>query len=182
MFALSFYFTSIRTASFHRVWPWFCVLAWVSLWVQAYIFVMVSMILFGTAIQVALAKKRGWLEGSCAVVTCGAGALCVMWASGYFWGRYGVKLWEIGTPEWFGWTSMNLLSPVVPQWSGLFQWSGLLPDPRTFVGATAGPYSEVAVTAATRGPHEGVKVFGAGGLGLGRGVLVVVLDDSALTC
>ena len=27
MLALSFYFTSIRTASFHRVWPWFCVLA-----------------------------------------------------------------------------------------------------------------------------------------------------------
>jgi hypothetical protein len=162
MLALSFYFTSIRTASFHRVWPWFCVLAWVSLWVQAYIFVMVSMILFGTAIQVALAKKRGWLEGSCAVVTCGAGALCVMWASGYFWGRYGVKLWEIGTTEWFGWTSMNLLSPVVPQWSGLFQWSGLLPDPRKFVGATAGPYREVAVIDATGGQYEGFNYLGAG--------------------
>jgi hypothetical protein len=130
--------------------------------VQAYIFVMVSMILFGTAIQVALAKKRGWLEGSCAVVTCGAGALCVMWASGYFWGRSGVKLWEIGRTEWFGWTSMNLLSPLVPQWSGLFQWSGLLPDPRRFVGATAGPYREVAVIDATGGQYEGFNYLGAG--------------------
>src|SRR5258708_36008500 len=140
------------------------------------------MILFGAASQVALTKKRGWRQGSCAVGTCAGGALSLMWISGYFWGRSEVKPWEIGRTEWFGWTSMNLLSPVVPQWSGLFQWSGLLPDPRSLVGATAGPYSEVAVTAATRGPHEGVKVFGAGGLGLGRGVLVVVLDDSALTC
>ncbi len=162
MLALSFYFTSIRTASFHRVWPWFCVLAWVSLWVQAYIFVMVSMILFGTAIQVSFAKKRGWVEGSCAVVTCGAGALSVMWASGYFWGRYEVKLWEIGTTEWFGRASLNLLSPLVPQWSGLFQWSRLFPYPSEFLGAAAGPYREVALIDATGSQYEGFNYLGAG--------------------
>jgi hypothetical protein len=85
-----------------------------------------------------------------------------MWISGYFWGRSEVKPWEIGRTEWFGWTSMNLLSPVVPQWSGLFQWSGLLPDPRSLVGATAGPYREVAVIDATGGQYEGFNYLGAG--------------------
>jgi len=157
MFALALYFISIRASSFPRVWPWFCVLTWVSLLVQAYIFVMVSTILCATATQVAVTKRRtGWLEAGCSIGVCFAGALCLMWISGFFWGRANVRLWEIGRPDSFGSHSMNLLSPVFPQWSGLF------PGIASVLGATNGPFKDVGLIDATGRQYEGFNYLGAG--------------------
>jgi uncharacterized protein DUF6311 len=156
MLALALYFISIRASSFSRVWPWFCVLSWVSLLVQAYIFVMISTILVATATQVAVTRRKGWLEAGCSIGVSFAGALCLMWISGFFWGRAKVRLWEIGRPESFGNHSMNLLSPLFPQWSGLF------PGIARFLGATNGPFRDVGLIDATGRQYEGFNYLGAG--------------------
>jgi len=158
LLALSFYFIAIRSGSFRHVWPWFVLLAWLSLWVQAYLFVMVATILFATCIQVVGASGRARVEACVAVVSCVVGALCIMWLSGYFWERAPVRVWEVGTPEWFGKSSMNLLSPVIPQWSELFPRAG------PFFGPTLGPYKGVGVIDATGSQYEGYNYLGAGTL------------------
>src|SRR5262249_17705436 len=158
LLALSLYFIAIRTGSYRRVWPWFLLLAWLSLWVQAYLFVMVAVVVFATGIQVAVTSRKHRVEGWLAMVFCVVGALCIMWVSGYFWGRSEVRISELGTPESFGRTSMNLLSPVIPQWSELFPAAGPL------LGPTSGPYRAVGVIDATGCQYEGYNYLGAGTL------------------
>jgi hypothetical protein len=79
-----------------------------------------------------------------------------MWLSGYFWERATVRIWEVGTPESFGRSAMNLLSPVIPQWSELFPGAG------AFFGPTRGPYEAVGVIDATGTQYEGFNYLGAG--------------------
>src|SRR5262249_26419774 len=140
------------------VWPWFLFLAWLSLWVQAYLFVMVAVVFFATGIQVAVASRKDRVEACLAIILCVVGALCIMWVSGYFWGRGDVGISGLGHPCWFGSLSMNLLSPVIPQWSELFPTAGRL------VGPTDGPYKAVGVIDATAGQYEGYNYLGAGTL------------------
>lgn len=156
LLALSLYFTAIRSGSLRRVWPWFVLLSWLSLWVQAYLFVMVATVLFATCVQRALPAGTDRRVACTAVVCCVAGGLCLMWVSGYFWERSTVQLWDLGTPEWFGRESMNLLSPVIPQWSEL------LPGASRLFGPTNGPYEAVGVIDATGSQYEGYNYLGAG--------------------
>src|SRR5262249_24215905 len=128
--ALALYFISIRTP--RRVWPWFCALAWVSLWIFPYLFVIVLTIFLGTTAQLSLTRKESWKHAGAAVGVCVAGALGLMWVSGFFWRGARAAAWAIGTPQWYGQSSVNLLSPFVPQWSGLF------PGVSARFGATAG--------------------------------------------
>jgi hypothetical protein len=165
LLALALYFIAIRFGSFHRVWPWFVLLAWLSLWVQAYLFVMVAAIFLATGFEVAVTSRKYRVEACLATIICLAGALTVMWLSGYFWERARVGAWEVGTPAWYGKTSMNLLSPVIPQWSDFF------PAVNAVFGATKGAYEGVGVIDATGGQYEGFNYPGAGVLFL----LVVAL-------
>jgi hypothetical protein len=161
--ALTLYFVSVRSASFHRSWPWFCFLSWIALWVHAYLFVMISMIFFATAAQVACADRGDWRQVGWAIGVWISGALLIMWISGYFWERAGLNIWHLRRAKQFGFWSMNLLSPVIPQWSGLFPGLG------AWIGVTQGPWPEVID--ATGGQYEGYQYLGAGVLFL----LVVAL-------
>jgi len=174
LLALALYFLAIRRSAFDRVWPWFCSLAWVSLWVQAYFFVMILTIFIGTAVQTAVRHRRGWPLAAAAIGVCIGGSLLLMWVSGFFWERSGWDPLAIGSPKWFGIGSMNVLSPVIPQWSEFF------PGIAKAFGAAKGPYAAVGVIDATGGQYEGYNYLGAGILLLAAVALWLVRRDFAL--
>src|SRR5262249_24847466 len=156
---------SVRTASFQRIWPWFCLLAWISLWIQAYLFVIVIAVFCAAAVQTAARSREGFRTACSAAVVMSLGTMLLMWVSGFFWDRSAVKPLTLGIPPWYDRTSMNLLSPLVPQWSWLF------PRLATSVGPTLGPWGS-AVIDATGGQYEGYNYLGAGTLLLVTSALV----------
>jgi hypothetical protein len=156
--ALAFYFMAMRSSCFDRVWPWFCALALVSLWVQPYLFVMVATLFLGTIVQAAFATRGGWLRSSAALGSCAIGTLLLMWISGFFWERSDLNPLAIGLPQGFGRPSMNVLSPIIPQWSWLF------PSVATAFGGDTGLYKAVGIIDATGAQYEGYNYLGAGSL------------------
>ena len=150
MLALSLYFFSTRSSSFHSIWPWFALLLWLALWTEAYFFVMILPIFLAAALQFVFARQNAWTQSALAVAISVVGSLCLMWVSGVFWGG--------GSPDGggFGYYSVNLLSPWVPQWSGLF------PGVSEIYGAKKGPWKEFID--ATGGQYEGYSYLGAGAL------------------
>jgi hypothetical protein len=156
--ALALYFIAVRSSSFDQVWPWFCGLAWVSLWVQAYLFVMVTTLFLWTTAQTAVARRGGWLQSSTALGSFAVVSFLLMWISGFFWERSDLSLLAIGSPQGFGRTSMNVLSPIIPQWSSLF------PGVAAHFGADNGLYKAVGIIDATGGQYEGYNYLGAGSL------------------
>jgi hypothetical protein len=114
LFALGLYFRIVRQQAFGRLWGWFALLCWLALLVHAYLFVMVFCVFCAAAVQEGFSSKSGFRKSVAAgVITAGISGL-LMWVSGYFH--------AIG-PSWegFGYKSMNVLSPWVPQRSGLFR-------------------------------------------------------------
>ncbi|TAJ85697.1 hypothetical protein EPO44_16215, partial [bacterium] len=84
--ALSLYFFSTRSSSFHSIWPWFALLLWLALWTEAYFFLMVFPVFLAAAIQFVFARQNAWKQSALAVAVCVVGSLCLMWVSGVFWG------------------------------------------------------------------------------------------------
>ncbi len=113
LFALGLYFRIVRQRAFARLWGWFALLCWLTLFVHAYLTVMICSVFFAAAAQEGFSSKDAFRKSIVAgVIIAGISGL-LMWVSGYFH--------EMGTAEQsFGIKSMNLLSPWVPQRSGLF--------------------------------------------------------------
>ncbi|MCI0563231.1 MAG: DUF6311 domain-containing protein, partial [Nitrososphaera sp.] len=147
--ALSLYFFSTRSSSFHNIWPWFGLLIWLALWIQVYFFLMIFAVFLAAAIQFVFARRNAWKQSVLAITVCLVGSLCLMWVSGVFWGG--------GSPDGggFGHYSMNFLSPWVPQWSGMF------PGVSKIFGATKGPWKELFIDA-TGAQYEGYNYLGVG--------------------
>lgn len=114
LFALGLYFRSVRRAAFGRLWGWFALLCGLALLVHAYLFVMVFGVFAAAAVQEALSSRAGLRNGLIAGVVIAAECVLLMWISGYFHGA------GANGGGGFGVYSMNLLSPWVPQLSGLF--------------------------------------------------------------
>lgn len=85
--------------------------AWATLLVHAYLFLMVAVVGFGGLADTLRRRQLDWRQGTIGLVLWFAGAAIVAWVAGYF---------AFATPLWgYGYYSMNLLAPLVPQASGL---------------------------------------------------------------
>jgi hypothetical protein len=131
----------------------------VSLLANFYFFVMIMALFFGTAMQPAV-KERRWQSVGIPIMVTVSAAFFTMWGTGYFWERGEVGFREgaglFGPPTLgYGKYSMNLLSPWVPQWSGIF------PHGASFFGASEGPLGD-AIIDATGGQYEGYQYLGVG--------------------
>ena len=137
LWTLGLYFTGVRQGGFRRTWIWFACALWMALLVHPYLFLMVFSIFAAAAAQHMATSRRAILEALAVggLVLSSLGLL--MWLVGY--------LGSSGGAGGFGHYSMNLLSPWVPQRSGLF--------PRM-----------QGVIDATGGQHEGFNYLGAGSL------------------
>ena len=112
LFALGFYFRSVRQQVFGRLWGWLALLCGLALLVHFYLFVMVWGVFLAAAAQEAVLSRTGLRKSLAAgAVVAGLSAL-LMWTAGYFHG--------VGESWGFGHFSMNVLSPWTPQRSGLF--------------------------------------------------------------
>lgn len=135
LFALGLYFTSTRRPPTLRTWIAFTGLLLAALLIHAYLFVMAGLI-FAAALAQYMTKGRGAaMRGAIAgMITVSCVAL-VMWLTGY--------LNSSGVASGFGHYSMNVLSPWVPQRSGL------IPGAEHIIDATGGQ-------------HEGFNYLGLG--------------------
>jgi hypothetical protein len=110
LFALGFYFRSVRQQGFGRLWRWLALLCGLALLVHFYLFVMVLGVFLAAAAQEALfSRTRLWKSLVAGATVLGLSGL-LMWVSGYFHG--------VGGVGGFGYYSMNVLSPWIPQQSG----------------------------------------------------------------
>ena len=150
LFALGQYFRSVRRNDYLRRWPWFAALLILVLLVHAYLFVMCFGIFLAASVQHAAQTHRHLMEASIRVGGVALSLAGVMWVSGYFISM--VTVWAIGH------NSMNLLSPWIPQMSGLF------PSADSVIDATGGQY-------------EGFNYFGVGVLLLLAAALVLTYRD-----
>ncbi len=122
LFALGLYFRIASRQAFRRLWGWFALLCWTALLVHAYLFVMVFGVFCAAAAQEALSSRAGFGRSALAGTVVTAVSALLMWVSGYFDGMGDVMV------ETFGSRSMNVLSPWVPQRSGLFPTMGDIID------------------------------------------------------
>jgi hypothetical protein len=114
MFALGLCFQSARHQAFGTLWVWLALLCWLALLVHAYLFVIVFGVFLATVAQESFSSRAGFRRSIVpGTVVVGTSAL-LMWVSGYFHGA------GTGGAGGFGKYSMNVLSPWVPQRSGLF--------------------------------------------------------------
>jgi len=127
--ALIFYLHNRRAT---RPWPLFLQatgLMWLALWTHTYLFVMVAAVVLAT---IAQAVSNHTLRGTFAATAFGGSAMVLgllIMASGYLQSRGGLGA------EGVGLFSMNLLSPFLPQYSGL-----IMPLRHTLADATGGQY------------------------------------------
>lgn len=125
LFAMGLYFRSASQHAFGKLWGRFALLCWLTLFVHAYLFVMVFGLFLATAVQEAFSSRAGFQKSIVSGIAVAGVSALLMWFSGYFHG--------VGGSGGFGYYSMNMLSPWVPQLSGLF------PD-INFIDGTGGQY------------------------------------------
>jgi hypothetical protein len=126
LFALGLYFRTVRQQAFGKVWGWFAILCCFALLVHAYLFLMVIGVFIATATQEAFSSRAGLRRSLVAGTVVAGTSTLLMWVSGHFQGMAG--------RGGFGLYSMNVLSPWVPQQSGLFR------SMDRFIDGTGGQY------------------------------------------
>ena len=94
----------------HRLLAIGC-LAWLALLVHAYLFLMAAAVGFGGFSDALRRRQFGWRQTLPALLLWLAGTAAILWLAGYF--AFSKPLWG------YGYYSMNLLAPLVPQASGL---------------------------------------------------------------
>jgi hypothetical protein len=133
--ALGLYFRAVRQDRFAQMSRWALALCLISLMVHFYLFAMVTAIYGVLLLQWAeRSRERFWQafrQGAVFVV----GAAVIFVGSGYLHGA--------GGSTGFGFYSMNLLSPILPQASGVFP-------------------GMIAILDATGGQYEGYNYLGLG--------------------
>lgn len=112
LFALGLYFRSTSRHVFGKLWGRFALLCWLTLFVHAYLFAMVFGLFLAAAVQEACSSRAGFQQSIVAGIAVSVASALLMWFSGYFH--------AVGGSGGFGHFSMNMLSPWVPQMSGLF--------------------------------------------------------------
>ncbi len=117
---------------------WSLLLAVVALWTFSYLFVMVMGILAAALAQAALDRRLPLAQAASIAAVFALALLGLVFVSGYLANQGSLAAWG------FGFYSMNLLSPIVPQFSALFPALG-----NKMVDATGGQY-------------EGFSYLGAG--------------------
>lgn len=126
LWALGLYFNSVTRNTFNRSSIWFASLLCCALLIHAYLFIMALAIYAAAAMQHMVSGRKQAIEGVAISGFIGIFLLLVMWTAGYFEG--------LGKTLGFGHYSMNLLSPWVPQRSGIF------PGMQEIIDATGGQY------------------------------------------
>lgn len=86
-------------------------LAWATLLIHAYLFLMVAVVGFGGLADTLRRRQVDWHLGLAWLLLWLLGAAILLWVAGYF--VFAEPLWG------YGYYSMNLLAPLVPQASGL---------------------------------------------------------------
>jgi len=86
-------------------------LAWAALLVHAYLFLMVAAVGAGGLGDALRRRQLDWRTALAGLAGWLAGTLLLLWVAGYF--AFSAPLWG------YGYYSMNLLSPLVPQASGI---------------------------------------------------------------
>jgi hypothetical protein len=123
---LGFYFRAVRGGRFRAMSLWALALALTSILIHFYLFAMVAGIYAALLAEYALARRgeTGTVLAHAADLLMGTAVLLV--ASGYLYG--------VGGSTGFGYFSLNILSPFVPQDSGV------LPFMHDMIDATGGQY------------------------------------------
>jgi len=110
--ALGLYFRSANLRRCRQVLPWAVGFCWLLTWVNGYLLVMVAAVTGALLLQGLASRQIGWVRAGAALALLLAGCALLMWVGGYFA--------DYLPAQGFGRYSMNLLSPLVPQESGLF--------------------------------------------------------------
>jgi hypothetical protein len=136
--ALAAYVLAVRGRSGVAVLALACGIAWLALWTEIYIFIMVAAILAAALAQrIVSGTDARWRDAAAA---CGAAAFIFLLAIASGFANLPAPAGSTG----YGLFSLNLMSPFLPQWSGA-------------IPAYGGRELDV-----TGGQYEGFSYFGAG--------------------
>jgi len=135
LLALGLYLHGARLERCRQALPWALLLTWLVLYLNGYLFFMVTGLCFALLLQGLASRQIGWLRAAAMAALQIVGSFILMAVGGFFFGDH-----QPGSG--FGHYSMNMLSPFLPQESGLFPSAPL-------VDATGGQY-------------EGFNYLGAG--------------------
>ncbi|HKY96047.1 MAG TPA: DUF6311 domain-containing protein, partial [Kiloniellales bacterium] len=135
-------------------------LAWIALLIHAYLFLMVAAVGFGGFCDTLRRRQIDWRQGLAGLSLWLAGAGIILWVAGYL--AFSAPLWG------YGFYSMNLLAPLVPQASGLLpgfaDWAlGIAPSAPDELTVPLRPYRGFAdIIDGTGGQYEGYAWLGFG--------------------